>query len=477
LSISARDLAKMIMQNCHNTLRAKTVNQQLIEYEHIDQFYWKVDRNTLIGHQLPISLIGMRPERHVSNVNTFWDWGMVYEFCPSKRLTAIVDSDDFLMMELRPELRSIESLRLGRTTPRDIAKRTTSYMTQYQVDNAAFQLLLHSSNLPKDLPPAQQSLKEFVGSVLKNLPRRPIDHHNHAQWRYHKKHFRARLRERLGAGLTRRRKGEALARGDACKAEQLLEETRSLLRRIDEISHPYKDSRGALQKLLRPLAHRNASILLVCDDDSYLLHALDNFAGLQTHLTPDIALDGLHCLPRTGAKIDACLIEMAGVSFNLLEVFDAVTPMLRESDGRLLLLWHNRSTADLRRAVTEMMRIITLRQLEFDLDYSVSWISTLASRFLAVAERPRDKFGLNYPLKWLAFAAGTSLALACQLKPPLSSRKPRYLTRNCSSVMVDLHVDQRLAALLPRRPHVARSKVLLRTWSCISIRIRNLRNG
>jgi hypothetical protein len=155
-----------------------------------DQFYWRVDSNTLIGHQLPIALIGLRAERHVTSVNTFWDWGMVYEFCPSRHITAIADSDEFLMLELRPEMRSIEAIRLGRTTPREIARRTTGYITEYQVDSAKFQLLLHSENLPKHIDVAQHNLRRFVGAVLRDLPTNPLDHRKHAQWLYHRKHFR-----------------------------------------------------------------------------------------------------------------------------------------------------------------------------------------------------------------------------------------------------------------------------------------------
>lgn len=190
LLLSGRQLAKIILENCHNTIRAKTVNQTLIEYEHADQFYWRVDSNTLIGHQLPIALIGLRAERHVTSVNTFWDWGMVYEFCPSRHITAIADSDEFLMLELRPEMRSIEAIRLGRTTPREIARRTTGYITEYQVDSAKFQLLLHSENLPKHIDVAQHNLRRFVGAVLRDLPTNPLDHRKHAQWLYHRKHFR-----------------------------------------------------------------------------------------------------------------------------------------------------------------------------------------------------------------------------------------------------------------------------------------------
>ena len=81
LVISPRDMASLILAHPHNTIRAKTVNQSVFEFEYADQFYWKVNSHTLIGHQMPIALIGMRPECELTDLSTFWDWGIVYEFC------------------------------------------------------------------------------------------------------------------------------------------------------------------------------------------------------------------------------------------------------------------------------------------------------------------------------------------------------------------------------------------------------------
>ncbi|MFZ2137758.1 MAG: hypothetical protein WAV78_12695, partial [Xanthobacteraceae bacterium] len=79
-------MAALILRRPHNTVRAKTINQPVFEFEYADQFYWKIDSHTLIGHQMPVALVGMRPERALTDLNTFWDWGIVYEFCPSKQL-------------------------------------------------------------------------------------------------------------------------------------------------------------------------------------------------------------------------------------------------------------------------------------------------------------------------------------------------------------------------------------------------------
>jgi hypothetical protein len=438
LSVSARELAAMILKNCHNTIRAKTVNQRLMEYEYTDQFYWRVDHSTLIGHQLPISLIAMRPERHVTAVNTFWDWGMVYEFCPSKRITAIADPDEFLMLELRPEMRSIESIRLGRTTPRKIAKRTTSYITKYQVDNAKFQLLLHSGDLPKDLAVAEKSLNKYVGTILQNLPAQPIDCRNHKQWLYHKKHYRRRVESSGRVSIARRRKGEP-AEVEASPKYPI--EEKSLATRVAEVAHPYKNARNPVNKSLRYLAESNPSILVICDAASYLLSALDLLPGIQTHFTPAFAVDGLSSWPKGAPGFDLCLIEVSDYGPDLLDMVDAAIPRLRQKAGRILLLWHDRLGTDLRSSVTEIMKVLTLRQIDFDLDYTISWSSAFARKLLRRAARPPGRFGLNYPLKWFNFSAGASLAVVARLISSLGPQS-RYLTDSCTSLAVALNAHE-----------------------------------
>jgi hypothetical protein len=69
-------------------------------------------------------------------------------------------------MELRRKNRSVESIRLGRSPPKNIAQRMTGYITKYQVDNAQFPLVLHSGDLPPDLTSFEQRLGEHVTEVL-----------------------------------------------------------------------------------------------------------------------------------------------------------------------------------------------------------------------------------------------------------------------------------------------------------------------
>lgn len=189
ISLAPRAMARMILDSRHNTIRAKTVNQQVVHFRYMDQFYSEVDANTLLGFQMPVSLVAMRPEVALAEINSFWDWGVVYDFCPSKKLTPLGDSDEFLMLELRSKAEHHDSILLGSSPPQAIASRMRGYITQYQVDNAALPLTLHAADTPPAAAAARKSLEQFRDTVLRCLPSAPIDHRNHAQWQIHSHHF------------------------------------------------------------------------------------------------------------------------------------------------------------------------------------------------------------------------------------------------------------------------------------------------
>ena len=190
LAIPPRQLARIIIDYRHNTIRAKTISQRSVHFEYMDQAYWKVDDDTIIGHQMPICMVAMRPEIALTEINTFWDWGIVYEFCPSRKLTVLGDSDEFLMLELRNENAHLDSIHLGPTTPHAAAARMSMYLTRYQIDNARFPLTLHANSVPKNTDGPRSKLQGFMDEVLRNYRTGPLlSHRNHPQWLYHKSYL------------------------------------------------------------------------------------------------------------------------------------------------------------------------------------------------------------------------------------------------------------------------------------------------
>lgn len=203
LSVSPRDLARLALQHRHNTIRGKTVNQRHFNIRYMDQFYWHVDDDTLIGHQMPIAIVGLRPERHISEPNAYWDHGIMKEFCPNAQPCVLGDSDEFLMLELRDADVAQDQISLTWPTSAEIVERMMLFLTPYQRDFVAYPLTLHSAALAPAVTDARLQLSAFVDDTLSLLPEILPSHIDHPQWDYHRPGFVAAqhsyLSKRLGS--------------------------------------------------------------------------------------------------------------------------------------------------------------------------------------------------------------------------------------------------------------------------------------
>jgi len=203
LSLTHREMAGLVLRHRHNTIRGKTVNQPFVSFRYMDQFYWLVDHATLIGRQMPIAIVGMRPERHLDEPNSYWDHGLMREFFPTTEHFVLGDSDEFLMLELRGANVAREHLRTGWADPSEIARDYRSFLTTYQKDMARYPLTLHSGDLPPSIDEARAKLQAFIDGVFAHVPAVLPSHLGHPQWEYHRPGFieirHKHLSRRLGS--------------------------------------------------------------------------------------------------------------------------------------------------------------------------------------------------------------------------------------------------------------------------------------
>jgi len=185
LSMSPREMAKLVLAHRHNTIRGKTVNQGDFHIRYMEQFYWLLDDDTLLGHQMPVAIVGLRPERYVAEPNSFWDYGLMREFCPTAAPDVIGDSDEFLMVELREQDVAHDQILPGWPQAQEFGERMISWVTPYQRDFARYPLTLHTNNVPANIEDGRRALRAFVDEVLSYVPADLPSHVGHPQWTYH----------------------------------------------------------------------------------------------------------------------------------------------------------------------------------------------------------------------------------------------------------------------------------------------------
>jgi hypothetical protein len=202
LRVPSRDLVRLALANKHPTVTARTVNQRLRHQSWMDQYYWYVDEDTLIGYQSPVALVAIKPERVVGEPAIFWDYGFVADAAPNATPVFVTDSDDFFMIEPQARDTGSEMIRIGWFELDDMARKESLRATKEHRESGRQLLKIHAGDLPADLDrfaaESRAYMDEFY-SRLAPVPAANIGHPLLGRW-----FAEASGRRRGGDGLTQR---------------------------------------------------------------------------------------------------------------------------------------------------------------------------------------------------------------------------------------------------------------------------------
>jgi len=459
LALPPRELAGVILEHRHNTIRAKTVNQQLFHFEYMDQSYWEVDAHTLLGHQMPISLVAMRPEVALDDLSTFWDWGIVYDFCPSKRLSVLGDSDDFLMLELREAATHLNLIRMGATTPQAAASRMLGYITQYQIDAGRYPLTLRSGELSSATAPGHAALQRFVDGQIEHLTLKPKNHYDHPDWLYHKEHLH-RYHEQKALAATQPQTEADLSAESCVDAEQPASSTicselsvhplvhraptsgswkHELLRRMVPPSRPwhpmYLAYRNTVHALRKAHAGKPRNTLFIGSAGTPLARLIGGFPGMHYTASPAFLHNtewdkAVAALPAFGMAV----IELSSAELPHAQViFDAVARPLRDRSP-VILSWVNSGEIPADSALEQsLIGLMTLCDADADVRFESSSLAQRAIAWAQWAWQPDTRAGRIARGSALVLAAAWALVAAFGYS---LVRRPSVASVDCLSLTV-----------------------------------------
>lgn len=179
LRLSAREMVGLALAHKHPTVRARTVNQRLCHQSWMDQFYWYVDEDTLIGYQAPVALVAIKPERVVAEPVVVWDFGFIPEAAPTAARHFITDSDDFFMVEPQSRGTGSEMIRIGWTSDRQVARDLSRWLTREQRESSKQLLKFHAADPPPALDETIAQAQGYMAEVERRLSPAPASHTDH----------------------------------------------------------------------------------------------------------------------------------------------------------------------------------------------------------------------------------------------------------------------------------------------------------
>jgi hypothetical protein len=179
LQLTAREMVKLALAHKHPTVKARTVNQRLCYQSWMDQFYWYVDEDTLIGYQAPVALVAIKPERVVTEPVVVWDFGFLPEAAPTAARHFITDSDDFFMIEPQSRGTGSEMIRIGWTSYAQVARDLSMWLTKEQRESSKQLLTIHAADLPPDLDGVIAEARAYMAQVQRRLSPTAASHIHH----------------------------------------------------------------------------------------------------------------------------------------------------------------------------------------------------------------------------------------------------------------------------------------------------------
>jgi hypothetical protein len=184
LCVAPREMVKLALRHKHLTVKARTVNQRLCHQLWMDQFYWYIDEDTLIGYQWPVALVAIKPERAVSEPVLVWDYGFIPEASPTAERHFIDDSDNFFMIEPQKRTTGEELVRVGWISPDEIARALSKWTTKEQRECGRQLLKIHACDLPAHMEDIVAESRAFMTEITRRLPapQPHIDHGHLSAW-------------------------------------------------------------------------------------------------------------------------------------------------------------------------------------------------------------------------------------------------------------------------------------------------------
>jgi hypothetical protein len=325
LSLSSREMAKLALAHKHPTVRARTVNQRLCHQKWMDQFYWYVDEETLIGYQSPVALVAIKPERHVTEPALVWDFAFIPEAAPTLVPHYITDSDEFFMIEPQSRETGCEMIRIGWLPVDEIAADLSVWLTKEQRESSKQLVTIHAGDLPADLANVIGESRTYMADIYRRLSPKPAPHIAHPRLGQWFEDAKERQRRSSDGGP---QQPAVNARGPLVA---MLRALQGLYGRMFG-SYPNVGASHALWMDIVPVARKIAGPYGDSNPEILWIKAADWWQRQGIKLNPAVLADG----PLRGALYELCICE---VTFNELltldRLYQGLRPLIKDG-GRVI---------------------------------------------------------------------------------------------------------------------------------------------
>src|SRR5205085_1445457 len=182
IAFPSRELMRWALAHLHPATVANIVNSSISHNAHTNRLFWRVDDDTLLGRFYLMHKIAIHPEVSDFSIGASWDYSFVPEMCPSGNVAVVVDSDEYLVVEMQPRAHEAGFLLPGPLKPAALAKSLGEWTTAQHRQNIKHSLVYHAGELPAALAGMVAAADAYVEEVARRLRRRPQPSYGHPYW-------------------------------------------------------------------------------------------------------------------------------------------------------------------------------------------------------------------------------------------------------------------------------------------------------
>ncbi|WP_374631512.1 sulfotransferase domain-containing protein [Ferrovibrio sp.] len=182
---TGRELVQIALDHIHRTFAARVVEPARNHSTAINQFLWKVDDKTYVGHFFLQFMLMIKPEVPLKSVVGYCDYTFVPLLCPSGNIKIVNDSDEIFILEMQGRDHEIEYIHPGPFPSIDfISDRLGEWTTKMHRIYGETPLIFHAADIPKDAEEVKQRAGLFIQEVSALLPE-PAPYMHHPYWHGH----------------------------------------------------------------------------------------------------------------------------------------------------------------------------------------------------------------------------------------------------------------------------------------------------
>ena len=182
LSVSPRALLRIALDHLHPVVLASmpaSASHTMI----CNRLFWRAGDGTLVARFYLRHMLCIRPETDAFEIGSSCDYSFIPEMCPSGRVVAIEDSDDYCVIEMQPRAHERDYIAPGRLTERRLAAGLREWTTAEHRQNAHTPVVFHSGDLPREVAGVVAGSSAYVRRVETLLPAVPQPRRGHPYWR------------------------------------------------------------------------------------------------------------------------------------------------------------------------------------------------------------------------------------------------------------------------------------------------------